>query len=85
MSSLHSQSPPPSIIASRRKQIAFHLLLPTFVLLLLTAGLGVALIGYLVFKKIPGQTLYDIVFINGSLYANEGVKDLQDGRQEANL
>lgn len=85
MSSLPSESPPPSIVASRRKQIAFHLLLPTLLILLLTAGLGIALIGYLVFTKIPGQTFHDVVFVNGSLYTNEGVKDLQDGRQEVNL
>ena len=83
--SLPSQSPPSITIPSRRKQVALHLLFPTLVLVLLTAGLGIALICYLLFKKIPGQTLHEIIFVNGSLYADEGVKDLQDGRQEVNL
>jgi hypothetical protein len=43
------------------------------------------LIFYLLAMKIPGQSLYQIVFVNGSLFADEGVKHPSDGVQEANL
>jgi hypothetical protein len=74
-----------SIVQIRRRWIGCHLLLPTLGILLLTAGVGFAFILYLIATKIPGQTFYEVVFVNGSLYVDEGVKNLPDGHQEANL
>jgi hypothetical protein len=68
-----------------RRRIGFHLILRTLAVLVLTAGLGLTLTFYLLAMKIPGQSLYQIVFVNGSLFSDEGVKHLSDGVQEANL
>lgn len=68
-----------------RRRISCVLVLPTLAVLFLTAGLGLALIFYLLAKKIPDQSLHQIIFVNGSLFADEGVKYLSDGQQDVNL
>lgn len=68
-----------------RRRMGCRLLLPTIGILISTAGLGLALISYLLAKKIPSQTLHEIVFVNGSLYADEGTKTFPDGQQKTNL
>jgi|SRR5882762_8166532 hypothetical protein len=74
-----------SMAPLRRQMIGCRLLLPTLGILVLTAGVGLALISYLMANKMSRQTLHDVVFITGWLYADEGVRDLPDGHQEANL
>jgi hypothetical protein len=54
-------------------------------ILMLTGGLSLALIIYLVANKIPGQTLHQIAVVDGSFYADEGVKYTRDGKEEVNL
>ena len=73
-----------SIAPPARRHISCGLLLPALGVLILTAGLGLTLVFYLFAKKIPGQTFCHI-FVNGSIYADEGVKDLHNGQQEVNL
>jgi hypothetical protein len=85
ISPLHKPDSSVSVLPLGRRRIGYLLLLPTIGILLLIAGLGLALILYLLTKKIPNQTLQQIIFVNGSLYAEEGLKDLQDGRQEVKL
>lgn len=85
ISPLHKPDSSVSVLPLGRRRIGYLLLLPTISILLLIAGLGLALILYLLTKKIPNQTLQQIIFVNGSLYAEEGLKDLQDGRQEVKL
>lgn len=85
ISPLHKPDSSVSVLPLGRRRIGYLLLLPTISILLLIAGLGLALILYLLTKKIPNQTLQQIIFVNGSLYVEEGLKDLQDGRQEVKL
>jgi hypothetical protein len=73
-----------SIVPLGRRRIHCHLLLPAIGILVITAGLGLALILYLLANKIPGQTLHQIV-VNGSFYADEGLKYTRDGKEEVNL
>jgi hypothetical protein len=76
---------PVSIVPLGRRRIRCHLLLPAIGILMLTGGLGLALIIYLVANKIPGQTLHQIAVVDGSFYADEGVKYTRDGKEEVNL
>lgn len=85
ISPLHKPDSSVSVLPLGRRRIGYLLLLPTIGILLLIAGLGLALTLYLLTKKIPNQTLQQIIFVNGSLYVEEGLKDLQDGRQEVKL
>jgi hypothetical protein len=85
MTSLDKPDTSVFIVPLGRRLIGCRLLLPTLGILLLTAGVALGLILYLLAKKIPSQTLYEVVFVNGSLYADEGVRTLQEGHQEVNL
>jgi hypothetical protein len=84
MPSTHKSDASVSIAPPARRNISCGLLLPALGVLILTAGLGLTLVFYLLAKKIPGQTVHQI-FVNGSIYADEGVKDLHNGQQEVNL
>jgi hypothetical protein len=85
MSSNRKTNAPVSIVPLGRRLIACSLLLPTLGVLVLTSGLGLTLVFYLFAKKIPGQT-FQHIFVNGSLYADEGLKrGVENGQQEVNL
>jgi hypothetical protein len=65
--------------------IGCHLLLLTCDILVLTAGVSLALILYLMANKMSSQTLHNVVFVASWLYADKGVRNFSDGHQEANL
>jgi hypothetical protein len=73
-----------SVNSLGKQRIGFNLLLPTLATILFTTGLGMVLIFYLLTVKVPGQSL-DEIFVQHALYADEGVKYLSDGQQEAVL